>query len=57
MDEEYKLEARKLAINIAERIKPQPSYPQGFGHQPKTEVSSLLSDADKIYEWLTKEVK
>lgn len=51
-------EARKLALNIAERMQPinSLSYNQGGLQDNKRSVTTLLKDAETIYNWLIKEL-
>ena len=53
-------ELRRTALSVAERLNPvertyNTALGQGAGTKPS--LDAILKDADKIYEWLTKNLK
>lgn len=48
---------RQQALQTAERMQPSSlTSSQGLNQQEKKSVTNLLSDADKIYDWLIKKL-
>jgi hypothetical protein len=56
----FKRECRKQALQTSERLNPtENNYNSSLGAQSrvKPSITQVLADADKIYEWLTSELK
>lgn len=56
---QFRRECRKIALQTAEHINPverNHANQLGPGQVYKPSITQILSDADKIYEWLIKEL-